>query len=471
MKVLLISPPNIQMLQTNVPRVVDHETGIYPTLGLLYIASAVLKFTHHKIEIIDAKLANLDNAKIELEIKKRMPDLVGIPATTFTIIDALTIAKSAKDVSANIIVCLGGPHPTMYPEETLDADYIDYLVLREGEYTFCNLLNALESKTDLSHVRGIAYKSNHKIITTAFNDFIENLDDLPHPARHLTPYRRYYSLLARYLPITTMITSRGCPYQCSFCHRPHLGRKFRCRSAKNVVDEMEECAAMGIKEFFIYDDTFTIDKNRTINICNEIIQRRLHIHWDIRTRVDTINENMLLNLKKAGCERIHYGVEAGTNEILKEYRKDISLKLVKKTFALTKKHKLTTLAYFMLGAPNETSTQIKKTIAFAKKLNPDYCHFSLTTPFPKTPLYAYCLKSGIFEQDFWQQFALSPTPVFKPRLCCHNIPAAELKKFLNLAYKTFYLRPGYIIKKIFHIRTFSELFRKIKAGINLFWLK
>ena len=160
----------------------------------------------------------------------------------------------------------------------------------------------------LKNVKGIVFKDRNKVINTGLRPLIMDLDKIPFPARTLTPYKKYSSLFAKRTPITTMETSRGCPYKCIFCDRPHLGKMFRARSPKNVADEIEECVNLGIKEILIYDDTFTINRKRVVDICNEIITRKLDISWDIRARVNTVDSELLNLMKKAGCEKIHYCV-------------------------------------------------------------------------------------------------------------------------------------------------------------------
>ena len=469
MKVLLIYPPDFNMITTNLPEIIDEETGCYPPLGLMYIAACAKKYTDYEIEILDAQIQmeKLDYDDLEREIGERRPDVVGIQTMTFTLIDVVLTIERIKKIDPQIHICLGGPHVNIYPEETIRLSGVDSIVLGEGEYTFVELLRALETQSDISQVKGLVFQKGKEIINTGKRGLIDDLDALPFPVRDLLPYKKYYSVLGKHTPITTMMTSRGCPYRCLFCDRPHLGKTFRARSSKSVVDEMEECIELGIKEIFMYDDTFSINKQRVLDICDEIMRRDLKIIWDIRARIDTIDAQILKNLYKAGCRRIHYGVESGNPEILRVLRKGIDLREAEKTFKMTRDYGITTLAYFMIGNPAETKKQIMETFAFAKKIKPDYVHFAVTTPFPATDLYRLGLQKGILKSDYWQEFASNPRKDFIPKLWEENLLEKELKKLLNDMYKRFYLRPGYIFKEIRRIRSRQEFRRKIKAGLSL----
>ncbi|MBA7499046.1 Anaerobic magnesium-protoporphyrin IX monomethyl ester cyclase [subsurface metagenome] len=466
MKVLLINPPIDNMITTNIPTYVDEERGYSPPLGIMYVASYAEKHTDYKIEILDMLAEEVRCDRLKNEIKKRKPDIVGITTTTFTLIDVMLTAKAIKDVDNNIKVILGGPHVNIYPEESIRRPEVDFLVFGEGEIAFTELIQNIESYKALRKIKGIVFKHNGKVINTGQRDLIENLDILPFPARHLTKVNRYNSLLAKRAPVTTMMTSRGCPYKCLFCDRPHLGKRFRARSAKNVVDEMEECVNMGIHEFLLYDDTSTIDRQRVIDICDLIIERSLDVGWDIRARVNTVDMEMLRALKRAGCERIHYGVESANPRILKILRKGITLRQVEKAFKMTKEVGIDILAYFMIGSPTETREEIINTIEYAKRLQPDYVHFSITTPFPATPLYHMGLEQGVFE-DYWRNFAVNPTQDFVPEIWDENFDREELIELLEYAYKSFYIRPSYIIKGLLKVRSFDEFKRKAKAGLRL----
>ncbi|MCK4735478.1 MAG: radical SAM protein [Methanophagales archaeon] len=466
MNVLLINPPIENMITTNIPDFVDTERGYNPSLGIMYIAAYAEKYTDHKIEILDMIVEQMSYDMLENEIKKRKPDVVGITTTTFTLIDSIIIAKIINEVDNDIKIIFGGPHAHIYPEETINIPEVDFLVLGEGEITFTELLQKIENYEELKKVKGIVFKNGNRTVNTGYRGFIEHLDSLPFPARHLTPYKKYYSLIAKRNPITTMFTSRGCPYRCLFCHRPHMGKKFRARAPENVVEEIEECVNMGIHEILIYDDTFTLDRKRVLDVCNLIKERDIDIYFDIRSRIDRIDKEMLIALKEAGCLRIHYGVESANQRILDILRKDITVEQAEKVIKMTKDIGIETLAYFMIGNPTETKDEILNTIQFAKKLKPDYCHFSVTMPFPATPLYELGLKKGVFK-DYWKGFASNPTKDFVPQLWEENLSREELIGLLEHAYKSFYTRPSFVFKKILKVRSFDEFKRKAKAGMRL----
>jgi len=324
MRILLINPPNLNLISSVLPSVLEEERGCNPPLGLLYIAGYLKgKEENYEVRVIDSPVENLNYSQLKEKIKEFNPEIIGISTMSFTIIDALKTAKITKEIDSRIKVIFGGPHVHIYGKETLALGNSDFIILGEGEKTFYQLVKNIDDEEKLKEIPGlIFYDKKRNLVHTGSPQFIENLDELPFPARELIDNKKYFSVLGANNLVTTMITSRGCPYHCLFCDRPHLGKKFRARSPKNVVDEMEECLKKyRIKEFLIYDDTFTINRQRVIDICYEIIKRKLKIIWDIRARVDIIDKEMLLALKKAGCQRIHYGVESGTQKILNVLRK------------------------------------------------------------------------------------------------------------------------------------------------------
>tara|TARA_B100000959_G_scaffold284860_1_gene357671 strand:+ start:26 stop:1441 length:1416 start_codon:yes stop_codon:yes gene_type:complete len=468
MNVLLINPPRKNEIIGNNPSIIEEERGYNPPLGLLYIAGYLEKYAKHNITVIDSQVEKLDYSSLESRVRSIRPDIVGITAMTMTMIDVIKTVDIVKSLDSNIKVILGGPHVHLFPEETIDLKGVDFLVLGEGEVTFKELLDSVNNKSRLRDIPGLVFKDNGKIINTGVRPLIKNIDEVPFPARHMVSYKKYTSLLSKGNIVTTIFTSRGCPYKCTFCDRPHLGKMFRARSPENVVQELEECVKMGIDNFLFYDDTFSVNKKRVIDICKEIIKRKLNIDWDIRTRVDNVNEEMLRLMKKAGCNGIHYGIETGSEKILKVLDKGITIEQANRIFELTRKYRIPTLAYFMIGNPTETIDDINTTFKVMKMLKPDYVHLTILTPFPGTKIYFDGLKSGIIKKDYWREFAKNPSPDFVPPHWDEIFNKNELKDLLIKGYKGFYMRPSYVFKKILDLKSFNEFKKKAVAGFKVF---
>lgn len=467
MKLLLVMPSSGPSLSNITPNnYKDLNIGHYPPLGLMYIAGYLERESSHQVEILDVAVEALDYHGLGEEIRRRAPDVVGVYTTCFTLYNAYEVARCAKKVDPGIIVVLGGPHVGIYPRETIGLPAVDYLVLGEGEVTVKELLDALEGNREFSKIAGIAYKENGGSHITAHRALLHSLDDLPFPARHLLPYRKYYSLIGKSEISTTIMASRGCPSGCNFCYVQY-GRSLRMRSPGNVCDEIESCVDMGIREFFFFDENFTINRKKVLSLCDEIKRRGLKIYFDIRSRVDTVNEEVLRRLKDAGCERIQFGVESGTQEILKAMNKRITLEQVEKTFRAAKKVGLTTYADFMIGYPGESLEQIKRTIEFAVELDPDFVQFGVTALFPKTRIYYDALEKGFLKTDVWSEMSSNPVEDFLPPLASETFSREELEALQREAYRRFYLRPSYMVKRLLKVNSFTQFFRQAKAGYHV----
>lgn len=472
MRVLLINPPRLNEITADNPSFIDEERGFNPPLGLLYLASYLKQKSNHQVYGLDAQVERLNyNSIFKTKIKECNPDVVGITAMTFTLIDVLKVVELVKEVEKEldkkINVVLGGPHAHLFPKETISLEGVDFVIKGEGEIPFAKLLEALENHGDFSAIAGLVYQNENGIIDNPVGDFIEDLNELPFPDRTILPVEKYNSILGGNHIVTTMFTSRGCPFQCAFCDRPHLGKKFRARSAKSVVDEMEVCLGLGIQEILVYDDTFTVDRQRVIDICDEITKRNLNFIWDIRARVDTVDEFILKKLKFAGCARIHFGVEAGTEKILKVLNKGIKLEQVRNAFRAAREIGIETLAYFMVGAPTENKEDILQTIKFAKAIKPDYAHITILTPYPATNIYYQALAEGVIKNDYWKEFARNPKQGVITQYWEKELSKDELFYFLNKFYKSFYGRPSYIFRQFLKIRSWRDFEKRMKAGLKI----
>ena len=459
MRIVLINCPNTYELVGNDPVIIKEQQGIYPPLGILYIA-AHLETLGYEMHVIDAQADILTHEQVANRVLEIKPDLVGLTAMTFTLVDCKLVMQAIRrKLSVPIIV--GGPHTAIYPEECFEPTGLnaDYVVVGEGEITLDTLAKDIESgKVNTS------MPIHNRIYRQA--QFIDDLNLLPFPARHLIPTEKYYSVLAKSTPTTTSFSSRGCPFSCSYCDRPALGKGFRAMNAQRVVDEMQECEKMGIKEIFYYDDTFSVSMKRVDEICDEILKRGVKIRWDIRTRVNVVNDKLLEKMARAGCDRIHFGVESGNPRIVRVMNKGTSIKQVEDAFAMCKKYKIKTLAYFMLGNPTETFDDVKDTLAIARKIKPDFMQMTILSPFPATKYYLDYLRIP-GHTDVWKQYAREINDDFRPPLWDEIYTREELESQMRWFYRKFYLTPRFVWERIKEVRNLGQFKRYASAGWSL----
>ncbi len=469
MKVLLINPPAEYLVKTFAPEALTEEMGFYPPMGLLYLASSV-RLAHgdrFEIEVLDTQVEKMSYARIREHITKRRPDVVGISAMTFLLIDALKVARITKEVNRDTHVVIGGTHPTIYPEEMLSQPDIDSIVIGEGEHTLAELLPALAEGRSPEGIAGVGYKENGRLLINPGREFIQDLDRLPFPDRDILPTEKYYNVLGNSkVVMTSLLTSRGCPFQCTFCTNKD-GKVCRMRSPENVVREIEECYAKGITDFDIIDDTFTINKKRALAIADLIIQSRMTITMDLRARVDTVDQEVIDRLAEAGCNRVRFGVESGDPGILRNIKKGITLEQVRKAYSMAKKADMVTFAYFMLGMPGETEKEVRKSLELAKELRPDFAQFLIFTPFPATHDYEEGIRKGILQGDYWREFSLHPRDDFVAQWWTENFTHEELEKWQKKVHLSYYYRPSYIWSQLRQVGSWKELLRKARIAVRM----
>jgi len=420
-----------------------------PPLNLMYLA-AVLEKAGFYVKIIDANLYNILPREIVNIVKRLKPDIIGLTAATATIKTALRYVSEIKKNLSHVFTIIGGPHTTFLPIETLSMSKdLDAVAIGEGEETLLELAESYEKNKPNwpANVKGIAYRTkNDEIKITPMRPFIKDLDSIPFPARHLVPFNEY-KLFNKDSPIGSMITSRGCVFACNYCSSSHLmGRMFRARTPKNVVDEIEELVyKYNVQTIEFIDDIFTLNKKRALEIAKEIRSRKLDINFVASSRVDTINRELLLELKKAGLSTIYYGVESGSERVLKLMNKRITLSQAEKAVNNAKKVGVSTLASFILGYPGETINEMEMTIRFSIKLDPDYVQYSILTPYPGTPIYYELKSKGLIATEDWDKYTvLDPVIEYEKIGLSKNI----VSKMLREAYLRFYLRPKYLLKRL-----------------------
>jgi anaerobic magnesium-protoporphyrin IX monomethyl ester cyclase len=469
MKVLLINPPADNLVKTFAPDALTEEMGFYPPMGLLYLASSVKKAHggRFQVEVLDTQVERMSYDQIRRHLADHKPNVVGVSSMTFLLMDSLKVASIAKEVDPGIHVVIGGTHPTIYPEEMLSHTHIDSIVMGEGEHAFPELLAALDEGRSLSGIAGVGFRESGRIVVNPQGDFIQNLDALPFPDRDLLPTEKYYNVLGdSKVVMTSLVTSRGCPFKCTFC-TPKDGKVCRMRSPENVVDEIEECYKKGITDFDIVDDTFTLNKKRALAICDLILERGLKITMDLRARVDTVNQELLDRMAEAGCNRVRFGVESGDPGVLRNIMKGITLEQVREAYRMAKKTGMVTFSYFMLGMPGETEVEIRKSLDLAKEIAPDFAQFLIFTPFPATPVYEEGMRQGILKGDYWREFSLHPSEDFVAQWWTENFTHEELEKWQRKIHIKYYYRPAYIWSQLRRVRSFKELVRKARIAIRM----
>ena len=361
--------------------------SLFISLGIGYLA-AVLEQNQHEVEVIDCQILRLTDTQLEHELTKSQPDVVGVTSSSLTYNPAADIVKKVKKILPSCLTVMGGSHATVLDEQTLkDLPELDIVVRGEGEQTMLQLVE-LVSKNNLKNlyeVDGITFRSNNRIVRTKDRSFIQNIDELPHPAYGHFPLSKYRISGRLYLPI---ITSRGCPYRCKFCLAPRMcGKEFRGRSPKKVVDELEWLRDVHRADAFtFYDDTFTFDMKRAYEICEEMERRGFDLPWDCRTRVDRISEEILVKMRDANCQLIHFGIESGNQEILNAMNKGTTVEQNAYGIRLAKKIGIPVAVSVVVGFPGETADMLKQTFDFIRKTKPDFTYVCQAIPFPGTEL-------------------------------------------------------------------------------------
>ena len=458
MKVLFVNPPQTASKY-------KFMGVIAPPLGIAYMAG-VLQENNIDVEILDASAEDMDFKDVEKELLKRKPDLVALTALTPTIGRALETAQVVKETLPDSIVVMGGYHPTFNFIETLEDENVDIVIRGEGEYIMLNLVQALENQSSLHDVKGIVFedKNSKEIVVNPEAPLIQDLDELPFPALNLLPMKKY-RLLDMDTHMTTMITTRGCPMQCSFCSSAAMhGKKIRERSVENIVDEIEYLKTnYDIDTIAFMDDTFTLKKRKVMAICDEILKRNIEIMWGCTSRVDTLDEKLLKKMKEAGCITIFIGVESADQQQLDNMCKNTTIAKIENAFKIAHKLKIRTIASVALGMPGDTKEIMNKTVKFVHKLKPNYAIYSLATPYPGTRFYKEAFEKNLIKIKDWSKYTLI-TPILETIDCSLN----DMRKIQAKAFMKFYLRPHYIIRQFLQDGPYllKTIFGVIKTALS-----
>lgn len=447
--IVLIDPPSNH---TKKVLGMPDKSGNLPHLGLLSLA-AVLEREGYSVKYIDAKALGLDIQECCNEVVKCQPRYVGITSVTPAISIAANLSKMIKARLDSPII-LGGVHVTAIPDDTMKRyQSFDVAVIGEGELTIVELLKAMDDNTPLGEVDGIVFRQGRDILQTKSQKLIANLDELPLPAWHLLPnLKKYYQpsfSSTKKLPSNHIITGRGCYGQCIFCDKSVVGDKIRRHGADYVIKMMDVLHnKYGIMDLQIEDDVFVDQKKCAHEICDKLIEKKWALTWSIQSRVNNIDLDLLIKMKKAGCWRISYGIESGSQEILDFIKKDITVEQVENAVKLTRQAGIKVNGFFILGLPMETKDSIMKTIELLLKLELDYVCLHFFIPYQGTWAYKIANKYGFFKDD-WGKKQHNIPDVFVP----HGFSIKELIYYRNKALLRFYLRPRVMFLWIMSIRS------------------
>src|SRR4030042_1951979 len=452
MKIMLVSPPFKGMSK-------------YPPLGIGYIASTLMENGFPDVSLLDADIMEYSVEKTIDKIMNDDRDLVGISVCTPAVNTTLKIAERLKNLDDRLRVIVGGPHISSFPETLLSSRYIDAACIGEGEESFLELSERYKQGRDLNGVRGVLYKDKGQIIKNELRQTISDIDKIPPPARFLYKLDRY-RIAGEFppgkFPFTTLLTGRGCPFNCTFCaSKTVFGRKIRFRSVDMVLKEIEDIVyRFGIRHIQIIDDTFTFKKSRVIEFCEKIKKRGLKIIWNCYARVNTVDPEILKAMKEAGCYMITYGLESGNQDILDNIKKQTTVEMGKRAITLTKKIGIKTQAGFMFGGPGETRESIKQTVKFALSLKCDHVGTSIATPYPGTELFN-TFKEKIGQNIDWDLLTMqNPEDLgeVNPVVLCCDMDKEEFIAMYRWALRKLLLQPRFVFNRALRIRSFKELF-------------
>ncbi|MGD2125159.1 MAG: radical SAM protein [Desulfobacteraceae bacterium] len=468
MRVLIINPPwpgkGFGTRSQN--RIIKHRSDKYLQHPIfLAYSAAQLKEAGFEVSYIDSVIQDLDTGQTLLRAKEEKPEVIFMETTTPSIEADYESLKALKNVTgAKVIV--GGPHATYFHREVLeDCTAIDIVIRHEFDTKIADVVSNLDNPGDID---GISYRDGNDVIDNGDGELLADLDKVPFPDRDLIPWHWYIEAWYSRQPFMNMMTSRGCPYHCSFCLWPQsmYGHKQRFRSLDNVFSEIDFLVdRYGLKEINVDDGTFTTNRQRVIEFCQRLRQEKLKLVWTCNGRVDNLDDEMLTEMKASGCKMIRLGVESGSQEVLNKIRKGLSLDQIEDGIRLVKKHGIQALGGFMFGFPYDSRESVEQTIQFAKKLSPDQVQFSIAMCYPGTSLYEYAKDNDLLVARSFKEFDMTCGPVVKTG----DLERQELAHILSRAYREFYFRPRFFLQTMLHMSDLDEVkrvFRSLKSLVK-----
>ncbi len=436
-------------------------------LGLLYIATCI-QAAGHEVRLVDG--AFWTHAEVLDQVRRFGPGFAGISANASMWSKAMKTAADIKNIDPSIHVTAAGPYPSAVEDKCLrDCPSLDSIVIGEGEETVPEMINRLAGGNNLEGVAGTAFRAQDgAIINNDPRPLIENLDAIPIPRRELLgDFDKYESPPGSYKrkPIAIVMTSRGCKARCIYCFQMKGERRIRFRSVENVVKEVEELVnGYGFKEIRFLDETFTADRERAMQLLRRFQEFKLDFSFYVSSRVNTVDFELLREMKRAGCWAILFGAESGVQKNLNTLRKGVKLEQTRAAVAAAKKAGLKVYTPFIIGIPGETYEEALKTVDFAIELNPHYANFHTMAPFPGTELYDNIEKYGTMSANT-DDYTFEGG-AFQP----YSMTREQIEEVRTIAFRRFYSRPRFIIRRLLGVRSIHDLKTVAKGAASFFWL-
>jgi radical SAM superfamily enzyme YgiQ (UPF0313 family) len=467
-KILFISAPRWNEVSYPVQDAMG-GMAVFPPIGMLYISSYLKKQLGDAVDsrLFDYNLVDAgDLGAIDSLLDDFQPDIVGLTTYTFILYDIYRICRYIRAKLPQAKIVLGGKQTEIYPHEALEQEFVDYVVVGEGEKPMLELVQALDSGNETPQIPGVWFRSGGKIHDSGRAERLADLDNMPFPDLSIIDPDDYSYKFGSGVPEAIMVSSRGCPMRCRYCMSSHFDKKFVTRSAKNVVEEIEQWVEAGYRVINFFDDNFNANIKRAKQICRLLIERDLPITWTMRGSANQIDAEFADLLASSGCERAILGIESANEHILAAFDRKSDNKKIRLAFKLLDAAGVSTAGYFMLGFPGEDLTLAQNTIDFAKSLPLDYAQFVVLFPAPGSPFFFDLLKDGKMK-DIYQPFSLAPPEKFALPYYEDLLTTKEVGELCKSAYRQFYFRPTLILRHLKKLKSPTELYRKSQLAYNL----
>lgn len=468
-KILFLVPPSHNKLLMEYDHQTNDAMGSFIPPGLISLATFIKEKLGDAVstKLIDCSVGQWSNATFEQAILDYRPDMVCMTTFTPLILDVIRSLATIKRLMPRCLTVIGGAHVTSFQEAAVSHPEIDYAVMGYGEYPLWQLVTALffDRSIPLKEIPGLLHRENGKVRKNPINNKIISLDDLPLPDLSLVDYKRYRCPIGTRATMVPVISSRGCPYLCTFCNSPD--KVYMPRSMEKVFEEVLYIHSLGVEEIFFFDDLFNLTNDRVYEFCELIRKEKLKITWAFKSRVHNVTEDFIKTVKSCGCERIHFGIETHTDESLKALRKGITVQQIEQAVELCYRYRINSVGSFMINLPGDTVEEIKGRFRFAERLRLDYAQFAVMIAYSHTEIFDEGVRQGLWDKDVWLDYVHNPADDFVAPIWENGIERELLYHMVNKGFREFYFRPQYVWQRLRNLHSVDELKKYFNGMLSL----